>query len=187
LLSGLRHVMSDAAVKCAATGKVVGYAECWAPSSSNMKALVQIGTSVVDVKIEFLQYEYLVKEAPVGSSVSVWSENGEWHMDSRPARNLFNKNFTGLLEKAGESALSIRRGFLGPTSEESSMEKLNSEVDADLDYIASSVGTLDLGIVDEDEYTRYVEREFLSRTDSALNRLDLSRVRERAQGLYTGP
>jgi hypothetical protein len=173
----MRNIMSDVAVEGATTGRVVGYAECWDSSSTKVKALIQVGTRIIDVKLEFLQYEYIGKESPVGSIVTVWSQDGEWHFEGRPSREPSKSGLAMALKKAGERTSGIRRELLGPSREEISAEKFYSEVDLDMDYIKSSIGTIDLGVLDEDEYMRQVEHEFLNKTNGVIEGLDLSRWR----------
>jgi len=169
--------MSDVAVEGATTGRVVGYAECWDSSSTKVKALIQVGTRIIDVKLEFLQYEYIGKESPVGSIVTVWSQDGGWRFEGRPSRDLSKSRFARALKIAGERTSGVRRGLLGPSREELSAEKFSSEVDLDLDYIKNSIGTVDLGVPDEEECMRQVEHEFLSRTNHVIEGLDLHRWR----------
>jgi hypothetical protein len=169
--------MSDAEVEGTTTGRVLGYAERWDSASTNVKALIQVGTRIIYVKVEFLQYEYIGKDCPAGSIVTVWSQDGEWRFEGRPARDLSGSWLAVALKKAGEQTARVRRVLLGPSREELSAEKLSSEVDLDLDYIKNSIGTIDLGIPDEEEYMRQVEHEFLSRTNGVIERLDQPRWR----------
>jgi hypothetical protein len=180
--------MSDVSVEGATTGRVVGYAECWDSSSTKVKALIQVGTRIIEVKVEFLQYEYIGKESPVGSIVTVWSQDGEWRFEGRPQRDISKSYFARALKIAGERTPGVRRGLLGPSREELSAEKFPSEMDMDLDYIKRSIGTIDLGIPDEDEYMRQVEHEFLNKANNVIERLDLSRWRTagRAQLINSG-
>ena len=169
-----RVIMSGVAVEGMATGKVIGYAESWDSSSTKVKALIQVGTRVIDVKVEFLQYEYIGKESPVGSTVTVWSQDGEWHFEGKPQRSSSTSTFARALKKAGEQTSNIRRGLLGPSREELSAERFSSQVDGDLDYIKRSIGTIDLGVPDEKQYMRQVEHDFFNRTSGVIDRLDLS-------------
>jgi hypothetical protein len=169
--------MSDVAVESATTGRILGYAERWDPSSTKVRALIQVGTRIIAVKVEFLQYEYIYKDCPAGSTVRVWSQDGEWRFEGRPARDLSGSWLATALKKAGERTAEARKAMLGPSREELSAERLSSQVDGDLEYIKRSVGTIDLGVPDEKEYMRQVEHEFLSRTNGVIERLDLPRWR----------
>jgi hypothetical protein len=175
--------MSDVEIEGATIGRVVGYAESWDSSSTKVKALIQVGTRIIDVKVEFLQYEYIGKECPVGSIVTVWAQDGEWHFQGRPQRDLSRSSFAKALRMAGERTSGVRRGLLGPSREELSAEKFSSQVDGDIDYIKRSIGTIDLGIPSEEEYMRQVEHEFFNKTNGVIERLDLAswRTAGRAQ------
>jgi len=170
--------MSDVAVEGVTTGRVVGYVECWDSSSTKVKALIRVGSRIIDVKFQFLQYEYIRKESPVGSIVTVWSRDSEWHFEGRPRRGQSRARFVRALKSASERISGVRRGLLGPSREELSAEKFSSQVDEDLDFIKKSIGTIDMGIQDEEEYVCQVEHEFLSRTSNVIGRLDLSRWRK---------
>ncbi len=118
---------------------------------------------------------FLLSKSPVGSIVTVWPQDGEWHFEGKPQRDISKSGFARMLKKAGEWTSGVRRGLLGPSREELSAEKFSSEVDMDLDYIKRSIGTIDLGILDEDAYMRHVEHEFLSKTNNVIERLDIPR------------
>ena len=160
------------------TGVVIGYAERWDPSSTRIKAMVRVGTKILDINVDFLQYEFIRQEYPVGSRVTIWPINGEWLIECKGDHEAQSPEagrggVAKLLDKARERAQSVRKGLRGPTFEEQSAEKYNSEVEADLDYLKNSIGTIDMG---GEADLWYVKREFLWKAENALQQFDKPHV-----------
>jgi hypothetical protein len=170
-------MMSEIRTENVYTGKVINYMELCGPASSKVRALVQVGGSVVDVNFEFLQYEFVRSEHPIGSHVGVAFFNGEWHFQGEMARPGFG--IMKALENMGRHASMVKKGLEGPSSREQWEASIKVDVDGDLDYIKNNVGTFELDVDPEADYIRQVEMEFTDRADDVLERLDLSYLRQR--------
>jgi hypothetical protein len=167
--------MSEVMLENVQKGKVINYMELCGPSSSKVKALVQVGTCVVDVNFEFLQYEFVRSEHPIGSHVGVAFYGGEWHFQSEQSRPGFG--IMKALENMGRHASSVKKELAGPSPSEQWEASIKVDLDGDLDYIKNNIGTFELDVDPEADYIRQVEMDFTDRADDVLERLDLSYLR----------
>lgn len=122
------------------TGKVINYVENCGLASSNVKALIQAGTTVVTIDLEFFQYEFVRQEYPIGSTVEISYNDGSWHF-----KGIREKSFTALtkaIQGVGRQALYIKKGMEGPAQGDVDEP---AEMQGDIDFIISQIGTFDMG------------------------------------------
>ncbi|MGE5556907.1 MAG: hypothetical protein ACM3QV_00085 [Caulobacteraceae bacterium] len=63
------------------TGTVIGYRR-WNPFSTMAKALVKTCDGMIQIPIDYRQLNIIAGEHPIGSTVTLWQYNGEWHIES---------------------------------------------------------------------------------------------------------
>jgi hypothetical protein len=176
MLDTKRNNMSDIAVEQELSGKIVGYCENFKNSTSLVKALIQVGTKVIGVNIGFLQYEYISHDNPIGSTVKISFHDGEWFMENSKVSDRIGLRAGAHALKALSHAAGTFKGMSDPASE----EKLpgTTEVDADLNFILNTVGTIDMGIEVSDDYNiEQIEARYLSETNCMLEKIEMPGLR----------
>ena len=118
-------------------GKVISYVESCSSVSSKVKALIQAGTSIVSIDLEFLQYEFVMQEYPVGSSVDVAYYGGCWHFQGLSEKHGISK----AIQSVGRQASYFKKGIASPAGEELCEP---ADMAGDIDYVMSHIGTFDL-------------------------------------------
>ncbi|HTY90275.1 MAG TPA: hypothetical protein VMC84_03785 [Methanocella sp.] len=139
-------------------GKVINYIENCGSASSNIKALVQAGKTVVSIDLEFFQYEFVMQEYPVGSAVDITYYDGSWHF-----QGAHEKSLTAFTKAIQKQASYFKKGTAVPAQVELSEP---ADIQGDIDYVIGQIGTFDMDIQSDQTLKgmRWLERKSFNYT-----------------------